>query len=129
MPLDLQAIKEREKSASRGPWKVYKNERVGVGIGTEYEHPQLKSPNPIVTTALHREGEAIRIYISKSDADFIANARQDVPALITEVESLRNALQCIQDICDASEHIRTNIDLSLVEDIAFDALLESDNDA
>jgi len=96
----LQAIKEREKLASCGPWDVYEN-RNGVGIGTRFEHPQLKGPVPIIGSAVKRVGhEAMhQVYIKKEDAEFIAHARQDVPTLIAEIERLQQALESVETAC------------------------------
>lgn len=66
--LDLTAIKARAEAATEGPWHIIGGNEyvtgIGVGIG----------PDDGVTQA---------------DAEFIANARTDVPALVAEVERLR----------------------------------------
>lgn len=90
---ELQAIKERVENTTKGPWKVVKSEESGVQIGTTWEHGQLKAGVPVVTTA-HGVG-GTTIYINQNNAEFIAHAREDVPALIAEVERLRETLQTI----------------------------------
>lgn len=87
----LQVIKERAKYATDGPWKVVKSEDSGVQIGTAWEHGQLKAGVPIVTTGHGKDG--VTVYINHVNAEFIAHAREDIPALIAEVERLREALQ------------------------------------
>ena len=95
----LQAIKERAEYATDGPWKVVKSEESGVQIGTTWEHGQLKVGVPVVTTA-HGVG-GTTIYINQNNAEFIAHAREDVPALIAEVEWLREAIDRKNEIHDA----------------------------
>lgn len=80
----LQAIKERAQYATEGPWQVVESEESGVQIGTTWEHGQLKSCVPVVTTACGVGNTTV--YINHVDAEFIAHARQDVPSLIAEVE-------------------------------------------
>ena len=96
----LQEIKERAEKATPGPWKVYQD-AISTSIGTEFIHPQLNGPMPVITDAYH-VGGAINIYIDDADAEFIAHARQDVPALIAEIERLRSVIWRISDRYDIS---------------------------
>jgi hypothetical protein len=69
--LDLNAIRKRAEGASRGPWAV-------------------GGHNDMV----YAEGEYLPIaydLFDEADAEFIAASRQDVPALIAEVERLRKS--------------------------------------
>lgn len=91
----LNAIKERVAKATLGPWKVVKSEETGVQIGTTWESGQLKNCVPVVTTA--HGVEFVTIYINDNNSNFIAHARDDVPALVAEVERLRQALTEILD--------------------------------
>ncbi len=68
----LNAIKERVAKATSGPWE-YDNEERGIWNNCGF--------NYLGTVTL-----------SHIDADFIANAREDVPALIAEVERLNKEL-------------------------------------
>ena len=86
----LQEIKQRAEKATSGPWKVYQD-AISTSIGTEFIHPQLNGPMPVITDAYH-VGGAINIYIDDADAEFIAHARQDVPALVAEIERLQNTI-------------------------------------
>ena len=73
----LQAIKERAEKATDGPWKVGKASPNGAqNIGTVYG---------LLTAQTTRE----------ENAEFIANARQDIPQLVAEVERLREGLETI----------------------------------
>ncbi|WP_372352665.1 hypothetical protein [Streptomyces sp. KL116D] len=78
-PLDLDAIEARATAATPGPWctdswEIYK--------GAEYE------------AGAEWLGETCRageMDDSRADAEFVAHARTDVPALIAEVRRLRAA--------------------------------------
>ena len=67
---ELEAIRKRAEQATEGPWD-YSEEYF---IGSRSEVVEV--------------GEA---YID-ADAEFIANAREDIPKLLAEVEALTNAL-------------------------------------
>lgn len=96
--LDLDAIEARANAATPGPWRV----------GATYD-PEI---NVDVTNA---DGNLV----GPKDEDFIAAAREDVPALVAEVRRLRAALAmsnadvqamgigCCQGT-DAAETLRTN---------------------
>ena len=92
---ELQAVKERAEKATVGPWKVYQDE-FSTMIGSEVIHPQLNEGLPVVTEA-HYDDETIGIYINDNDSKFIVHAREDVPALIAEVERLKKALEYYAD--------------------------------
>ena len=62
--LDLDAIETRANAASMAPW-------LHVGQG-----------------AIAGVGHTVARYVSKSDAQFVAHARTDIPALIAEVRRL-----------------------------------------
>ena len=55
----------------------------------------VKNCVPVVTTA--HGVEFVTIYINDNNSNFIAHAREDVPALVAEVERLRKALQTIAE--------------------------------
>lgn len=93
--LDLEAIKERVARATEGSWEVVKSDKKGVQIGTTWAHPQIKAAVAVVTTAKSLKG--VTTYIKDDDAQFIAHARQDVPALIAEVERLRDKNSRLED--------------------------------
>lgn len=72
----LNAIKERVAKATPGPW-IIEESRFGsynaASVDENYDLPAC--------------------LMKKSDADFVTNARGDVPALIAEVEYLRKMLR------------------------------------
>lgn len=76
---ELAEIREREKQASPGPWYV----EGGTG-SILAEHPMLPSVPEIVAGHWRDYG-----VIDPDNADFIAHARDDIPALLVEVDMLR----------------------------------------
>lgn len=91
MSLDLDAIKARADAASKGPWisATDTGRKNGVSL--------------IGATADRGTGKAIAVLAAPDvrqravDADFVAHARDDVPALVAEVGRLRAALKRIRD--------------------------------
>lgn len=83
--INLAEIEARTEKATEGPWRVRvsdaeNNERYVVGSGGTFI---------FVDGHYHDESWC---EISEADAEFIAHAREDVPALIAEVKKLRKAL-------------------------------------
>jgi hypothetical protein len=84
-PLDLDAIRARCEVATDGPWT------------TEGEVARIESGEPgawgdPVVDVVYLGHGASELHLSEEDAEFIAAARTDVPALIAEVERLRALL-------------------------------------
>lgn len=79
----LNAIKDRAERASLGPWMFDKGST------------ERGNVRPAVITHFGNDGdEYIHGDIAEMvDAEFIAHAREDVPALVTEVEYLREMLR------------------------------------
>lgn len=84
----LNAIKERVAKAKSGPWDINRNSDDDVFVtdiwfdGEDGGHVEI-----------HGDTVASSIY----NAEFIAHAREDVPALVAEVERLRKALSYYAD--------------------------------
>lgn len=72
-PEQLNAIKERVAKATQGPWEYDEDER---GIWNKGGFNYLGT-----------------VTLSHNSAEFIAHAREDVPALVAEVERLRQVLE------------------------------------
>jgi len=68
----INEIKNREKSASAGPWVVSKPKK----------HCYVEGPNFNYIISHYT-------LLLRNDADFIANARTDIPLLLEEIEYLR----------------------------------------
>lgn len=88
--INIEAIRQRTEAACPGPWQKYNGNE-----GTEYaplwavandayHNPPANEDEPWIAVDVHTGIEA--------DAEFIAHARQDIPALIAEVERLRARL-------------------------------------
>lgn len=98
--IDLEAIEARTNAAPSSPWKIYEQPityhtgKTGVSqmIGQAWDHPQLKAPAPVVGLMYHVDFETKQpvttIFFDKGTAEFIANAREDIPALIARVREL-----------------------------------------
>lgn len=116
--LDLEAIKKRYEAATEGPWEPTPDSRPDV-----WAYVWAKSPGVgyagegQIVRRLHAAADHIRVHIAELakyenanyDADFIAHAREDVPALVAEVERLRVALDVFSKWDDAAETIRADL--------------------
>lgn len=84
---ELQAIKARSKAATPGPWQVMARQCLTAwtpnGVGIAGYGVGVADGEPLFEPALS---------CSQHDAEFIAAARQDVPALVAEIERLRSEL-------------------------------------
>jgi hypothetical protein len=93
-PLDLDAIRARAEAATEGPWH-----RVGKSIQADVplsdDGPSTTKWNTTVVCSVGAWGSGRP---TGEDAEFIAHARTDVPALLAEVERL----QClVRDLSDS----------------------------
>lgn len=87
-------IKAREKAATPGPWVDRLRDFEGVdGYGLE-SHPTVEANGKTVCIFYERE---IDDENDDADAAFIAAAREDVPALLAEVERLRAEVAWLKD--------------------------------
>lgn len=97
-PLDLDPIKARENGATPGPWRLPQEQSCGNSVvlcDTLGDSDGMGFCNSVVGMFLARSGRIstfeARIQEADANAAFCAHARQDVPALIAEVERLRSA--------------------------------------
>jgi hypothetical protein len=81
---ELAAIKERTEQATPGPWTNHEEEVVGQEV-----------VDPAGRTLVDVRGDH-----EEADAEFIAHAREDVPALLAEIERLRALLHEVADYED-----------------------------
>jgi hypothetical protein len=78
----LARIRRRCNAASDGPWKSFVEGR---------DH--TSGSNFIMIGGVDNRGEDIELIGAKiEDQDFIANARQDIPLLIDEIERLKEII-------------------------------------
>lgn len=75
---DVDAIRARAATATPGPWT------------TSSEHSVRAGDDELVATTTAYERHA-------ADAEFIAHARSDIPALLAQVARLRDALETLSD--------------------------------
>jgi hypothetical protein len=87
----LDAIRTRSRNASDGPWSVRRiPNSFPSHAGDRYTHPCVRGfrvPRRIYEVASQQV---------EADAEFIAHARQDIPALLDELDQLRATLQDCQ---------------------------------
>lgn len=84
--VDIEAIKAREKAASPGPWRrgdSMTRQSSDFNVSGSGEWPIFDSDSQRIGVL---DGKPIKL-----NAEFVAHARQDIPALIAEVEALREA--------------------------------------
>jgi hypothetical protein len=94
MSLDLEVIKARAGAATSGPWRVVcdDSERPTTVWQecTSADHPVAEDPGRQYVFDDCRDGELhAEPFFREADAEFVAHARTDVPALLAEVERLR----------------------------------------
>jgi len=89
---DLEAIRSRLKTASDGPWSVRRiPNSYESAAGDRHTHPCVRGfrvPRRLYNLAWQQ---------CEHDAEFMAQARQDVPNLLAEVEHLRATLDEVQN--------------------------------
>lgn len=104
----LEAIRKRVEAATPGPWNWRKLD----GEPFETEMPSLVSPEGDVMDF----GYCATFYPVQgtppedADAEFIAHAREDVPALLAEIEHLKEiALDILEDYDEAKRHLISEV--------------------
>lgn len=127
MTIDLDAIRARAEAATPGPWTM----RDGWGPTTDGLMHFTRIANGDHDSVLSADGPDIAG--SRANAEFIAHARHDIPALLAEVDRLRSQLdvQLGQVIDERDRAEETADDLAdLVGEIVGEEVGEhsSDND-
>jgi hypothetical protein len=89
----IEAIRERVEKATEGPWYPTQH-HVATNPNVSGGYPP--SPESICSLA---DGEYIENY-NQADAEFIANARQDIPALLVEVDRLKKKFAHIGEMVE-----------------------------
>jgi hypothetical protein len=79
---ELEQIRQRAEAASPGPWSYTEDE-----YSWDLYDGNLPMELKIIKAPKESE-EYAEYWPERADADFIANARQDIPRLLTEVETL-----------------------------------------
>ena len=92
--LDLEPIKERLDEATPGPWDFYVLPQ-SAGITVATIHSEHGPRETCWTVDLPPEIGGMG---TEKDAEFIANAPEDIAALISEVERLREQVEAVKKI-------------------------------
>ena len=85
-PAEFAAIRSRAAKATPGPWWARLHGGKVVAIES--------APTPILENAASHGLDPLEV--GENDADFIAAARMDIPALLEEIDLLRDALVYLQ---------------------------------
>lgn len=81
--IDLDTIEARANAATRGPWRAfYDDYERGTWLVSQVDSEGL----------IHDDGIIVASGVPAADADFVAAAREDIPALVAEVRRLRDAI-------------------------------------
>jgi hypothetical protein len=96
--LDLEAIDAREKAATPGEWRVRPH-------GRTFSITSGQPGSMLIVADVYDDPPDLGGTAGRPDADFIAAARTDVPALIAEVERLRGELNT-PEVNDFLEGVR-----------------------
>ena len=103
--IDLAAIRQRVEKATEGPWNT--------GFDYERNDPTVITPGHIEHTIDYTLTEG-GLEHGKADAEFIAHAREDVPALLDEIDRLRKDLSYEVEqkikLAEMVESLRATID-------------------
>ena len=98
--LDLDAIGARAEAATPGPWfRVIDTDVCRLADGT---HPE-------VAVCLRTEDVGV-VQSHEANADFIAHARADVPALVAELRAAREVVEAAQafEIVSLADYLESN---------------------
>jgi hypothetical protein len=88
----LEEIRERAEKATPGPWDIDGSDNQNWGIRS------VAGDQPsIAPMAGYRSKD------TEADAEFIAHAREDVPALLARIEKLEAIAEAAEDAADALE--------------------------
>lgn len=99
---ELDAIRERVSKATLGPWESDGGASNGEPVRPYYSRGAFITDahfQDIVCGGQEEQGDPVGVLLN-ADADFIAHARDDIPALIAEIERLNKVL-------DNAEHWST----------------------
>ena len=110
--IDIEAIKARAEAAPEGPWSV-RHEHYEAGPGPDDEEQDWY---------LIDDCYAVEHWANydKETTEFIAHARTDIPALIAEVERLR-------DIVDRVRELHRAVDVEPSETICHECSMQLPN--
>jgi hypothetical protein len=91
-PLDLDAIEARAAAATPGPWCT-----------DSWEIYQDSEYQPGISFWIGETCRADEENDGRADAEFVAHARTDVPAMAAEIRRLRAELAAVTALCDEQD--------------------------
>lgn len=89
MNVDLETIRARADAATEGPWFFNVNDTIGGWLVGNRDKPASQYDNRSESVTGDRE---VADFLDGNDAEFIAAARTDIPALLDLVEEARGLL-------------------------------------
>jgi len=102
--IDLAAIEERASAATEGPWEAQNLERDHGHRGIYWV--SVDRPDEIKTVAeVDANDDGIEAIWRMADAEFIAHARTDVPALLALVREQQAKLDAVRDLAEEWESL------------------------
>lgn len=127
--IDIDAIRARAEAATKGPWGVGKRRELDDLVDTyelEITSPSTNSDEPeAIELAIIRYCAGGYRYphgAAKADAEFIAHAREDIPALLdllaerdAEIKRLRAVAEAAHRVVDDLERVQGEAHGALVE--------------
>lgn len=91
---ELRNIRHRTNAATQGPWLVHETKVdafvTDKSIISAWESPELKWPMPIVSMTVAEQ--SVGVWMKSEDANFMANARADIPELIGMLDAMGHKL-------------------------------------
>lgn len=93
---DIDAIRARVEVATEGPWE--KSEALD---STEYGDYMAYGVHQVAPLMRHSDSDQAHTSLeamSAEDAEFIANARQDIPALLSHIEQLEAQIERVRGL-------------------------------
>ena len=108
---DLNAIRARAAAATEGDWKVTHAGNIHYGVRAHIEGDVYPATVVFAQADSQGYGNGSR----KVDAEFIAHARQDIPALCDEVEQLRQSIAVTGGLYRSAESDVTQIMAAMTE--------------
>ena len=94
MSIDIEEMRKREQAATPGPWAVF-DDYLGLNVRTAGRRATSQSRAEMPELIAHGTSTG-DVEFDAADAEFIAHAREDVPALLDEVERHREALEAVK---------------------------------
>ena len=94
-PVQLAEIREREAKATAGPWRSNHGRHTVLDKG----HKKYISKRTGYVPEPHTMGDGETGYMTTDDADFIAHARTDIPALLAALDAAASLAKEIENHC------------------------------